>query len=69
MRPPFTVEPIQQGAKDRVAQKLKDIDRIKKERPCTKCANYSKEKTIKCSSTMCDFYHNAFKPIEQNEMK
>lgn len=64
MRPPFTVEPMQQGARDRVSQKLKDIEKINKERPCSKCIYYSKEKLIKCGSTTCDFYHNAFKSIE-----
>ena len=64
MRPPFTVELPQHGAKERVAQKLKDIEQIKKERPCKKCAHYSKEKTVKCNCTTCDFYHSAFKSIE-----
>lgn len=62
MRPPFTVEPMQQGAKERVSQRLKDIAKINQERPCSKCFYYARDKSVKCATTSCDFYHSAFKP-------
>ena len=64
MRPPFTVDSIESGAKDRIAFKLKDVERINIERPCPKCSHYSKDKSVKCTSTRCNFYHSDYNPIE-----
>lgn len=64
MRQPFTVDYIQSGAKDRITSKLKDVERINNERPCSNCSRYSKDKSVKCLSTRCDFYHSDYNPIE-----
>lgn len=64
MQSPYTVEAIESATKDRIASKLKDIERINTERPCSNCSRYSKDKSVKCKSTRCDFYHSDYDPIE-----
>ena len=57
---------------DRLDEKLKDIERINKERPCKNCSHYVRERQIKCSasSSACDFYHSGYDPIQpESEME
>ena len=61
-RPP-TILP---GARERIEQRVKDIPKINKERPCKNCIHYTKAYSIwhcALSSKDCDFYHSAFKPV------
>lgn len=50
------------GAKERIEERLKELPRINKERPCPKCTHYDRSYLIKCRSTIpCNFSHDQFK--------
>lgn len=53
----FVIEP---GARERIAERLKDIPEINKERPCWKCAFFNRNCIISCRSTNCNFNHDSF---------
>jgi len=62
---------VSYGAKERLAEKLKDVERINKERPCKNCSHYARERQIKCTlpPSRCNFYHSGYDPIqEESEM-
>lgn len=57
----FTIPPLEPGAKDRIESRLKDLDKINKERPCYKCIFNHPKKLISCASPKkCNFYHDQF---------
>lgn len=64
-RDPFKEVPLEPGASDRVKRALEDLPKINKERPCTNCIHYTVNRTVHCGLSLkaCDFYHSAYKPI------
>ena len=45
-------------------QRLKDIPKINKERPCNTCVNYRINSLVHCrlAAGNCNFYHNKYMP-------
>ena len=64
---PYSEIPIEPGAYERIQEKLKDIPKINKERPCKNCAYYRESMSIKCrlAAGNCDFYHSSYRPISE----
>ena len=68
-RMPFKEIHIEPNANDRISEKIKDIPRINKERPCKNCMHYNPYKLIHCRLSLgnCNFYHSAYKPISSSD--
>lgn len=66
---PFTLTTIEPGAAERIAERLKDLPKINKERPCIRCLHWDKNRVVKCLLPFgkCDFHHSAFIETRLNE--
>ena len=58
---------IRPGARERIAEKLKDLPKINQERPCKKCIYYNSTHVVQCAYRDCDFYHSAFVPVAETK--
>lgn len=65
----YTLEEIEPGAAERIAERLKDLPQINRERPCNRCMHWDRYRVIKCTLQLgkCDFHHSAFKETRLNE--
>lgn len=58
------VKTIQPGAKERIAEKMKKLEEINRERPCSECIwHNSKSIYTTCNASVgsCNFNHDNFK--------